>query len=216
MHEDAVVVVSLVLPVDPAAVTAVTAASAFGNVEERLFGMRIVAEIGKRRRFQADQRGLILSRRTLIGGRWRQRGNPVAGRLWLRRAFRRRVVWLTLHKRFIGGREAIAKLGRREAVDKSIPRRGLRIGGQHCRGRRLTALNENERQRDQRRQNGDPAQSGKKDAMLRGLRTPMPRRSRRRWPACAIKRLEFRPDHPPNAQYPPAIAYVSSLALRRR
>ncbi len=43
MHEDAVVVVSLVLPVNPATVAAVPLASAFGDVQERLVGMGIAA-----------------------------------------------------------------------------------------------------------------------------------------------------------------------------
>ena len=91
MHQDAVVVVGLVLPVDPAAVAAMAAAVALGDVQERLVGARIVAEIGKRRGFQADQSGLILSRRTLVRNRRRQRRNPVGGGLRLRGAFAGRV-----------------------------------------------------------------------------------------------------------------------------
>ena len=65
MHQHAVVVVGLVLPVDPAAIAAMAAAIAVGDVQERLVGARIVAEIGKRGGFQADQRGLVLA-----VGRW--------------------------------------------------------------------------------------------------------------------------------------------------
>ena len=80
VHQDAVVVEGLVLPEDPAAVAAVAAPLAVGNVQERLVGARIVAEIGERRGFQADQRGLILAGRALIRHRRRQRRHPVGRR----------------------------------------------------------------------------------------------------------------------------------------
>ena len=77
VHQHAVVVVGFVLPVDLAAIAAMAATLALWNVQERLVGARIVAEIGKRRGFQADQHGLVFAcRRTLI----RQRGASEATR----------------------------------------------------------------------------------------------------------------------------------------
>ena len=133
-------------------IAAMAAAIAAGNVQERLIGARIVAEIGKGRGFQADQRGLVFAGRTLVRKLRRQRRDPVGGRFC--RAVRRRsgIGGLALHQAFARGRKAVLELRLREAVVERIAPRGLRIGGKRPGARRLATLSENERQRDKRRQ----------------------------------------------------------------
>ena len=127
VHQHAVVVVGFVLPVDPAAITAVAAALALGDVEERLVGARIVAEIGKGRGFQADQHGLLFPGRTLIGQPWapatpRDRGRALPAACV--RAARRAAAAAPGSRSSVGKRSLNVR--RRKPVLESIPlaRRG--------------------------------------------------------------------------------------------
>ena len=134
MHQHAVVVVGLVLPVDPAAIAAVAAAVALGDVQERLVGARIVAEIGEGRGFQADQRGLIFS--AADAGRAPSAPAMRPGRARAAAcAVRRRggVGGLALREALARGREAIPELRCREAVVEGIAGRGLRHWRRACR-----------------------------------------------------------------------------------
>ena len=153
VHQHAVVVVGLVLPVDPAGIAAVAVAVALGDVEERRVGARIVAEIGEGGGFHADQRGQVFALgRTLVGSasaRARRRGTGAVLRLRcgalgggdLPRRCR------CDGSAFACGREAILELRRREAVLERVAGWRLRIRGEHAGARRLAALNQDERQR---------------------------------------------------------------------
>ena len=144
MHQDAIVVVGRVLPVDPAAIAAVAAAPVLGDVEERRIGARIVAEIGECRGFQADQRGLVLARRALVRRRRLQGRHPIGRGLRLRRSFGGRVGGMKLAKTLVRGREAIPELRSREALVEAVACRCLRIGRELTGARRLAALRERE------------------------------------------------------------------------
>ena len=134
VHQHAVVVVGLVLPVDPAAIAAMAAALALRDVEERLVGARIVAEIGKGGGFHADQRGLLFAGRALGRAAWAPARPPDRARARPARCVARRGGRLCRCARLsLVRREAIVELRRREAVFESVARRGVGIGGQHVR-----------------------------------------------------------------------------------
>src|SRR5258708_3068515 len=117
-----------------------------GNIQERRGAARIVAEIGERRRFQADQRGQFLfGARTFIRGLRRQRRNPVRAGVDGGDALATWLGGLPLHKALVRGRETVLELRRREAIVERVPGR-LRIGRYQAGARRrLAALSENER-----------------------------------------------------------------------
>jgi hypothetical protein len=97
-----------------------------------------------------------------------------------------------------GAWEAIFKLGLREAVVETVAG-GLHIGGEGARARRLSALNQNQGKRNERKQR-DPAPSVVPGATA--TRWPdRVRHSRRAGRTRTITALEFRicPDHPPIA-----------------
>ena len=216
MHQHAAVVVGLVLPIDPAVVAATALAVALGDVEERLFGARVVAEIGEGRRLHADQRGQLLT----LGGtgqvqRGRQRRDPhglgtPCALLRCKRDLARH-----LGQAFIGGRETIGELRLGETVLERIGR-SLRLAGfgfcafgvrsQHSGVGRLAALNEHEGKRHEQCGHRRPAPSKAAGTT---------RRCRGRSPACAIINLEFRisSDHPPAA---PRIHPRSAVNRRMR
>ena len=176
MHQHAVVVVGLVLPVDPPRIAAMALALALGDVEERRFRPRIVAEIGEGGGFHADQRGqLIALGLARKGERRRDRGD--ADRLGARAALR---LWChrggglscdcdrPLSKTFPLGRKAIPELRRREAIFECVAGTGLRIGGEHAGVRCPAALGEHERKRHEQRGDGRQVPPGSADAVRRG------------------------------------------------
>ena len=159
VHQHAVVVVGLVLPVDPPRVAAVAAALALDDVQEWFVGARVVAEIGEGRRFQPHQGCLFLVKAALIRHcrcegsnaiRWRLHGDARLLSVGRRRQ--------PLRQAFGGRRKAIPKLRLPEAILEAVASRFLRIGRERAGVRRLSALNEDKRQRNQRCQGGDPVQ----------------------------------------------------------
>ena len=166
VHQHAVVVVGLVLPVDAAGI----AAMAFpADIEERSLGSGIVAVIGEGGGFHADQRGqlVLLHRLLLLRQRQRriERSNAVG--LGLHRAPRCEVGHLALLEAFIRAREAIAELRLREAIVEAVAGRGGCIGRKRGRARCATALGEEQRERNDGGGNGEPAKGRARAAPMR-------------------------------------------------
>ena len=143
MHQHAAVVVGLVLPVDPAAIAAVALAVALGDVEERLFGARIGAEIGEGRGFHADQRGQFFrSVRARASASGVERGDPHGLGRTVRCGCGASATWRCAQA-FAGGREAVAlNCGARKRSSKYRRRVGWRwaIGAPAMPPARLGAL----------------------------------------------------------------------------
>ena len=212
VHQHAAVVVGLVLPVDFSGITAVTAAIALGDVEEWRLGARIVAEIGEGRGFHADQRGQVFFRgrpRERKAGSDRCDAIGRAGRFGPdgfrpHRALTRRPL-----QALAFGREAVPELRRGEAVLERVAG-CMRIRSQCPGGRRLAALSQQQRQRDNHREKCDRSQIAR-------CRRPDIERRARHCQACTITHQEFRirSDHPPIA--PRSSERVSELTgVRRR
>lgn len=141
VHQHAVVVEGLVLPVDAAGIAAVAVAVAVGNVQERRFGAWIVAVIGEGGRFQSDQGGLIFMLRTLIGHDRRQRGDAIRLGLDGPPGLCVRYVCRPLLQAFGGGGKAILELRFGETVVERIAR-ALHVGSERAGARRPAALGE--------------------------------------------------------------------------
>ena len=215
VHQHAVVVVGLVLPVDPAAIAAVALAIALGDVQERRVGARIVAEIGEGRGFHADQRGQLFALgRARQGQRRRDRAprGPARARAALCCVLRRgATATCRCSKTFLVGREAILELRRREAVFERVAGWRLRVGGQHCR-RSAPCRIEPERR--------TAAQTARRRRSRRHRESGRDRARPANHPVRAIMHLEFRirPDHPPTCPktQPANQRDLSVLAFRRR